>query len=179
MVQRTGALKYNMPKRYARAPGDEVKMTFDHQAAAKIAGTAMGTMSAFWMILANFLAIFWFIPVKYSINDLLDSARPHLSDIQAASGYFLFVLEMEGQRMRAYEFLRLRGRPGQGQGQEEVKRTNMSTMGGVGVCHFFPPSIRSVFRKPDNKKKKNSGAHSRVATLIQPSFQKKRKPIFE
>ena len=29
------------------------------------------------------------------------------------------------------------------------------------------------------KKKKYSGAHSRVVTLIQPSFQKKRKKVYE
>eukprot|EP01061_Rhynchopus_euleeides_P039091 TRINITY_DN6706_c0_g1_i2.p1 TRINITY_DN6706_c0_g1~~TRINITY_DN6706_c0_g1_i2.p1 ORF type:complete len:223 (+),score=44.87 TRINITY_DN6706_c0_g1_i2:150-818(+) len=117
VVERHGALKYTLPKRYLKAPNDEVKLVWDVPTAAEFFGSQKHTNHMVWIMILQMLTVFWFVPIKYTLGDFIDSIKPYLSDITASNAYSMFVLEMAMQRNRAYEFMRFQGRPGLGANQ--------------------------------------------------------------
>ena len=139
VVNRQGALKYNVPKRYARAVNDEVKLTWDPYTAAQLFGSQRGMWHLYTSIFAAFCLLFSFLPWKYTVGDIMENRRILFSDHTAMQAYLHFWTELIVQRNRAYEFLRVQGRPGQGMNadSDSPALARGTSMAGFSV---WPPS---------------------------------------
>eukprot|EP01063_Lacrimia_lanifica_P002809 TRINITY_DN11516_c0_g1_i1.p1 TRINITY_DN11516_c0_g1~~TRINITY_DN11516_c0_g1_i1.p1 ORF type:complete len:224 (+),score=94.23 TRINITY_DN11516_c0_g1_i1:44-715(+) len=124
---RQNALRYNIPKRYAKDVGGAVKLFWDRPSAVEAFESQRHTV--FGPLIMAFgipLLMIMMLPWKYEIPDFIDSIRNPMAEDMAMVAYYFFINELNLQRNRAYEFYRLSARPGNGFADTTGRRGNVN-----------------------------------------------------
>ena len=129
------ALKYNIPLRYSKAfrqrDSDFTKTLWDLPTAAEVAQqNRLNNFKQYWG-LSIILGLIALLPWKYEFGDFKDSIANAQADEMASQSYVSFLIELVGQRNRAYEWYRYLGRPSTGMTDPEQPRPRApGTQGG-------------------------------------------------